>query len=47
MWKATQEEMKDERKTWKIKQKKEQESLWKIIDDHEFEKKNLGKEELK
>ena len=45
--KTVQEEMKDERKTWKIEQKKEQESLQKIIEDQEFEKKNLAKEVIK
>ena len=44
MWKAAQEEMKDERKTWRIEQKKEQESLRRINEEQDYEKKNLAQE---
>ena len=47
MYKKAQEKMKDERKTWKIEQKKEQENLQKINEDQEFEKKNLAKKVVK
>ena len=43
LWTKVQKELKDKRKTWKTEQKKEQESLRKIVEDYEFEKKNLAK----
>ena len=39
--------MKDERKTWKIECKNEQESLQKIIENQESEEENLIKEAVK